>query len=336
MFRVGFLGRGSLGLRVLEDLLAHRGIEVPVIVSCGATPEVEDTSSEMQAMAANRGIDYFTANQINKPEWAARLTRYHLDLAVAMLWLHTLDEHILATARIGFLNCHGGHLPKYRGNACANWAILNGEPFIGATTHLMEPNSLDSGPVLHQDIAPITPETTIGKLIGELEEKGRRLVLQSVEALRTGTVVPKPQNVEEASYCYPRIPRDGEIDWGREALAIDRLIRASGKPYPGAYSWFMDHRSGGTIRKLTVWRAHIQRHPLNEHYAVPGHVLRHQGGAKCAIACGDRMLLVLDEIEIDGIAIEPAAAFRTVRQRLGLDLSLLAARANGWNLAPEG
>ena len=325
MFTVGFLGRARLGLDVLEGLLANPNVRVPVIVCCGATPEVEDTSARMRALAAERGIDYFETNRINRPEWRERLAGYELDLAVAMLWLHTIDESIIATARLGFINCHGGHLPKYRGNACANWAILNGEPYIGTSAHLMAPGVLDNGPVILQDGVAIGDDSYIGDLIGELEEKGKRLVLASVEAFRTGTAAPIPQDEEEASYCYPRIPRDGEIDWRGDADAVRRLVRAAGRPYPGAYSWFMDHRVKGRIRKLTIWRGHVERHPLNEYYAVPGHVLRLDGGAKWGIVCGDRKLLILDEIAIDGVATEPRAFFKTVRQRMGLDHGLLAA-----------
>ena len=325
MFTVGFLGRARLGLDVLEGLLANPNVRVPVIVCCGATPEVEDTSARMRALAAEHGIDYFETNRINRPEWRDRLASYDLDLAVAMLWLHTIDDSIIATARLGFINCHGGHLPKYRGNACANWAILNGEPYIGTSAHLMAPGVLDNGPVILQDGVPIGEDSYIGDLIGELEEKGRRLVLASVEAFRTGTAQPIPQDEEQASYCYPRIPRDGEIDWGRDAEEIHRLVRAAGRPYPGAYSWFMDHRANGRIRKLTIWRGHVERHPLNEYYAVPGHVLRLDGGARWGIVCGDAKLLILDEIDIDGAATAPAAFFKTVRQRMGLDHGLLAA-----------
>ena len=328
MFKVGFLGRARLGLDVLEGLLSNPNVQVPVIICCGATPEVEDTSARMERLAAEHGIDFFTTNQINRPEWQARLASYDLDLAVAMLWLHTINDDIIRTARLGFINCHGGHLPKYRGNACANWAILNGEPFIGTSAHLMAPGVLDNGPVILQDGVPIGPDTYIGELVAALEVKGRDLVLRSVEAFRTGSAVPIPQDETEASYCYPRIPRDGEIAWTENAQKIRRLVRAAGRPYPGAYSWFMDHRSGGTIRKMTIWRAHVERHPLNEYHAVPGHLLRLDGGAKWGVVCGDKELLILDEIDIDGEPVAASAFFKTVRQRLGLDHGLLAAQTS--------
>jgi methionyl-tRNA formyltransferase len=325
MFRVGFLGRGRLGLHVLEGLLKNPAIEVPVIISCAATPEVEDNAGRMQEIALKRGIDYFATNLINKPEWEPVLAAYKLDLVVAMLWLHTIDERIISTSRLGFINCHGGHLPKYRGNACANWAILNGEPHIGTSVHLMVPGQLDNGPVILQDQVEIKPDSYIGELIEELEYKGERLVLKAVEAIRTGRADLIQQDERIASYCYPRIPRDGEIDWTKPADRVLRLIRSAGHPYPGAYTWFMDHRDKGAIRRMIVWRAHVETHPLSEFYAVPGHLIRLSGGTKWAIACGDGLLLVLEEIEVDGVSVQPSTYFRTVRQRMGLDLSLLVA-----------
>jgi hypothetical protein len=174
----------------------------------------------------------------------------------------------------------------------------------------------------------IGPDAYIGDLISDLEEKGRRLVLQSVEAFRTGTAVLTPQDEEQASYCYPRIPRDGEIDWSQPAEMVRRLVRAAGRPYPGAYSWYGDHRGGGAVCKLTIWRARVEPHPLNEYYAVPGHVLRLDGGAKWGIVCGDKQLLIPEEVEIDGRPADTHKLFKTVRQRLGLDHSGLAAAAD--------
>lgn len=327
-FRVGFLGRGKLGLEVLEGLLANPNITVPVIVSCGATPEVEDNAGRMAALAAEIGAEYFHTDRINKPEYRDRLAAHELDLAVAMLWLHTIDDSIINTARLGFVNCHGGHLPEYRGNACANWAILNGEPYIGTCAHLMAPGVLDNGPVILRDGVKIGPDSYIGDLVGELEEKGKALVLASVEAFRTGSAQPEPQDETRASYCFPRIPADGDIDWTRPAEKVHALIRAASRPYPGAYSWFADVRAGGAVRKLTIWRAHVEDHPIPTIYAVPGHLIRLERGAKWGVACGDGRLLILDEIAIDGAAVDPAKRFKTVRQRLGLDVqSQLAAQA---------
>jgi methionyl-tRNA formyltransferase len=321
MFRVAFLGRGSLGLRVLKGLLANPNVEVPVIIACRATPEVSNAEADFARVAEAHQIDFYQTNYINKPEWVRLLRSYEADVAVALLWLHTIGREVIETTRHGFINFHGGLLPAYRGNACANWAILNGEEKLGATVHFMTPGDLDSGPIIRQETIPIGTDTYVGDLTRACEEVGVRLVLDAVESLRVGNIKTIRQSQEAASYCYPRLPRDGEIDWRRPGREVEKLVRASGAPYPGAYSYFSDVRGGNRIRKMTVWAAHLEAHPLPEFYAVPGHLLRFNGGDKWGVVCGDRAILVLDEIEVDGTPGEPREFFKTVRQRFGLDVA---------------
>lgn len=323
--RVAFLGRGRLGMQVLDGLLQNPHLEVPVIFTCGATPEVGLQEDEFARVAAARGIDFYQTNNINKPEWIEVLRRYEADVAVALLWLHTVNRGAIETTRHGFINCHAGLLPKYRGNAVLNWAILNRESEIGLTVHFMAAGDLDSGPVIKQERIPVGERTTVGDLFRQVDERGARLVLEAVEAVRRGELKASPQEQAEASYCYPRLPRDGELDWNRPARELERLVRATTDPYPGAYSYFTDVRDKHKIKKMIVWEAHVEAHPLREFYAVPGHLLKLEKGAKWGVACGDNRLLILDRIEIGGVPVLPAEFFRTVRQRFGLDVQTLAA-----------
>jgi hypothetical protein len=111
---------------------------------------------------------------------------------------------------------------------------------------------------------------------------------------------------------------DGEIDWNDPAETIERLTRAAGSPYPGAYTYFADTRDQGRIKKMVICHAHVQEHP-DQMLAVPGHLIRLEGQQIYAVACGDGNLLVLDQILIDGNSVLPVEFFRTVSQRLGLD-----------------
>jgi methionyl-tRNA formyltransferase len=244
-------------------------------------------------------------------------------MVVAMLWLYTVEEKIIATTRLGFVNCHGGLLPKYRGNACANWAILNDEKEMGITVHFMKGGDLDSGPVILQTEINFSNQTTIGGFMEEFNRTGSTLVLNAVEKIRTGDYQPVPQDESEASYCYPRLPRDGEISWELPAREIHKLIRSAGKPYPGAYSYFNDVRDKDKLKKLVIHQARVESHPLKTYYAVHGHVIRLEKGKKWAVVCGDKKLIVLDEIEVDGVAFGPEFFFKTVRQRLGIDSNTL-------------
>ena len=178
---------------------------MPVVITYRATLEVALDEGRFVAVADARRIPFFQIN-INKPEWVETLGRFDADLAVAMFWLHTIVREPIKTARLGFVNCHRGLLPKYRDNACSNWAILNDESEIGLTTHLMTPGKLDSGPILEQRRVPIYLDTYIGDLITQIVDIGAELVLNSAEVLRTGTLTPVPQDPAKASFCYPCSP----------------------------------------------------------------------------------------------------------------------------------
>ena len=320
-YRVGFLGRGSLGYQVLSDLLRDPNVHVPVIFTCAHSPEVGESEASFKRAAAEKNIPFYATNNINKQEWIDILRDGELDLAVAMLWVNTISAPVIETAKAGFLNLHGGKLPKYRGNACSTWAILNGESEIGVTAHLMEPGRLDSGPMVLQELIPVAPDALVSELIDEVNRRGARMVIDAVRLLRLGRARPVEQNEDQALRCYPRLPRDGEIDWNKSANSILTLIRAAGRPYPGAFSFFPDVFDKGRIKKLTIWGARVTEHPT-DFCAVPGHILLDLD-EEVAVACGDGKLLILEEIQIDGVAFEPREALRSARQRLGIDTETL-------------
>src|SRR3954452_17715958 len=104
-------------------------------------------------------------DDLNAPDAVEVLRGADDDLGVGISWLHVLGEAVVGSTRHGILNIHGGLLPAYRGNACGNWAILNGESRMGVTVHLMAAGELDNGPIVRQSELAIGPETTIGDLM---------------------------------------------------------------------------------------------------------------------------------------------------------------------------
>ncbi|RKX26479.1 MAG: hypothetical protein DRP45_03420 [Candidatus Zixiibacteriota bacterium] len=317
--RVLFLGRGELGLSVLQRLLAEE-FEVPVIVTCGHTPEVGGSPKAFKKLAADYGIDYFHTNKINTPEWAKRLQAYNADIGVALLWLYIIKEPIIRTTKHGLLNFHAGDLPKYRGNACINWAILEGEKQIGFSVHLMEPGKLDSGPVVVKDYFALTPETTVGNITKAYLSRGVDMIVEAVGKFALGKAELQSQDEDSALYCYPRLPRDGEIDWNQTSDRIHALIRSASRPFPGAYTYYRDPKRVDRLKKLTIWRTHIEDHSI-DFLSQSGHLIKLENGNKWAAATSDGKLLVLDEIEIDDVTVSPAAAFGSIRIRLGIDVS---------------
>lgn len=321
-FRVGVITRGELGFLVLQGLLKNPDVEVAVIVTCNHSPEIGSSKEDFERVAGSHSIPFYFTNNINKEKWGRVLADLNLDVVVAMLWVNTISAEIIQKARKGFLNLHGGLLPRYRGNACANWALLNREKYHGITVHLMDGGNIDNGPIVLQKKFPITSKTVIKELMDLNTSEGSRMVLEAIELIRNNRVKYKKQNEKNAMYCYPRLPRDGEIDWNMAAEKIELLVRAAGEPYPGAYSYFADVRDSGKIKKMVIHVGHIERHQI-DFSAVPGHLLRLDGGKKWGIVCGNKRLLVLDRINIEGKSVAPSEFFKTVRQRFGLDTATL-------------
>ena len=322
-FKVIFLGRGSLGMKVLKGLLKDKSILVEAIFNCPATTEVKYSKEDFKKVAAENRIDFFFFRNLNNEAGRKIIKSFKPDLAVAMLWKNTISKEIISIPRYGFLNCHTGLLPQYRGNACGNWAILNEEDKFGVTVHFMNGDELDNGPIIKQKILKINRNILIGDLMDRTTKWGAKLVLEVVKEIQNKQLTSIKQDEKKASYCYPRLPRDGEINWNDSAKKIFNLIRASGKPYPGAYSYFSDIMDKGKIKKITIWLAHIENHPLKKFYAISGHILRLEQSKKWGVVTGDMKLIILDKIHINNQKVEAKNFFRTVRQRLGLDITEL-------------
>ena len=141
---VGFLGRGELGIRVLKRMLKNDLINISFVIVCDHSKEVGSSKNEFKRLATSNNIRYFETNKINNDNWVNFFKKEKLDFCVALLWLYTLQYEIINTTKKGFINTHPGLLPKYRGNACLNWAIMNDEKFHGIT-YLMKAGELTMG-----------------------------------------------------------------------------------------------------------------------------------------------------------------------------------------------
>ena len=185
-----------------------------------------------------------------------------------MNYVSIISQDVINLFPCGILNAHFGDLPRYRGNACPNWAIINGENSLILSVHLMEGSLLDCGRVIIQDICPVNDSTYIGDIYEWAEKAVPGLFVKAVELLKKDpgyTLKYADPQSPESLRCYPRKPQDSRIDWSHPAAAIHRLIRASSEPFSGAYC-FVDGKN-----KLTIWRAELVND--GERYlAVPGQI----------------------------------------------------------------
>ena len=305
--RVAVLGRTRMLLEATKHLVA-RGHTVPIVATCRPVAEYGVGEADFEALARDLGARFLLTETLNDENVVASLRDSQSDVAVSVSWVNKIGAAAIAAFPFGILNVHGGDLPRYRGNAPFAWAILNGEGHVGITVHLMDGGDVDSGPIVRKHIVPLSTNTYIGDLYARLEEVTPGLLVEAAEDLVRGAVVPTPQE-GDVLRCYPRRPEDGRIDWGKDASAVARLVRASAEPFAGA---FCEHRG----KRLVVWRAHSEPWTVQS-LAVPGQVVtRRTGDGSVLVATGNGLLA----LELVSLGVEdrvsPAEVIRSLRDRL--------------------
>jgi methionyl-tRNA formyltransferase len=235
--RVLMLATGPFAVPTFRGLLDSRHEVAGLITS---PPRVHrgrpaPPPSEIRAIARQHDLPVFDPDDINSPEAIVRLCEFQADLLVVCDYGQILSPAALAAARLGGINLHASLLPKYRGAAPINWAILNGERVSGATVIQMSPR-LDAGACILQRAVPIGAEETAVELETRLALLGAGMVLEAIDLLESGGARPIPQNPALATRA-PRLKKsDGSIDWSRPAQAIKNHVRAM-EPWPKSYTY---------------------------------------------------------------------------------------------------
>lgn len=216
-----------------------------------------------------------------------------------------------------WINVHYAPLPRYRGRAVVNWAIINGETNAYVTVHSLVAG-LDSGGVLAQRAVPIGPRDTVTDLYETLNAV-QAAVLPDAVIRRLSGDEGDPQDDADATYCCTRVPQDGLIDWSASTTTTDRLIRSLTSPYPGAYTYL-------GLERLVVHSAQPVADSGPWVGQVPGRVVSvdRQAG-HVDVLTGDGVLRLEQVAAIDGEYVPPASLIRSVSATLGLDAQQLLA-----------
>jgi len=287
--RVAALGRTAF---LHDAILACRdaGHEVVLIGTAPAAPEYTRTEDDFERLAQEIGCPFFCDARINQPRCIELARGSRAEAAISVNWPTLIAPEMLSVFPHGVINAHAGDLPRFRGNACPNWAILMGEERVVLTLHLMTPG-LDDGPILLKRPFPIGPDTYIGDVYRFMGEAIPAMFAEAVSGLEKGTITPVPQPEDSALSlrCFPRRPEDAEIDWGRTAHEIGRLVRASAEPFAGAYS----HLEG---ERVVIWRARPGE-LSGPWVGVPGHVATVDRGSGSASVLTGNGVLILEEVE---------------------------------------
>ncbi len=229
------------------------------------------------ALAKQHGIPVFTPDSVNQADWIARIRAFKPDLIFSFYYRNMLRGEILNSAPLGAFNMHGSLLPKYRGRAPINWAVLNGETKTGATLHHMVARA-DAGDIVDQEKVDIGPQETAREVFDKVTRAARRVLERNIDALERGVAPRHKQDESQATYFGARRPEHGRIDWRLSANEIFNLIRAVTHPYPGAFTEIEGKR-------LFIWWAR----PLAQGAGRPGEIV---SAAPLRIATGGGSLEV--------------------------------------------
>jgi methionyl-tRNA formyltransferase len=276
--RIVFFGYSEVGYECLSLLLERRD-HVVALITHEDNPHEKIWFKTPAVAAREKEIPVFTPESVNTAEWIERITAMRPDLILSVYYRHMISSRILALPRLGAFNLHGSLLPKYRGRAPINWAVLHGEPRIGMTLHRMV-RKADAGAIVDQEGVELGPRDTAEHAFRKVLPCARRVLGRQMDALLAGTAVETPQDESQATYFSGRKPEDGRICWNQSSVEIFNLIRAVTDPYPGAFT-----DAGGA--RLMVWWAETDTPATRGRSGAPGEIL---SVSPLVVATGDGAL----------------------------------------------
>jgi methionyl-tRNA formyltransferase len=224
----------DVGVDCLNSLLAA-GIQVELVCTHQDDPEENIWFGSVVQLCHKQHIPYITPNAAELINLIPQMQAIAPDYIFSFYYRYMIPTEILACAKIAALNMHGSLLPKYRGRAPVNWAILHGETKTGASLHIMEVKP-DAGDIVGQSEVSIGPNETATEVFTKVSQAAVKVMHAVLPELIQGRVPRKPNNLAQGSYFGGRKPADGQIHWNQTASQVHNLIRAVAPPYPGAFT----------------------------------------------------------------------------------------------------
>lgn len=280
---------------------------------CGILCLIEDPHEEqfhprVSIIAKEHRIPIFYTTDVKPADYESVLMKIKPDIAFVIGWRHLITKEAYRIPPKGTLVVHDSLLPKYRGFAPMNWAIINGENKTGVTLfHIAD--GVDCGPIVDQLATTITPQDTAKTVDEKIIKLYEELIIENLPGLASGTTKSVPQDDAIATYTCKRTPEDGAIHWNKPALDIYNLIRGLTRPFPGAYT---------TLRgkKMLIWEAAL---PVQQHMyvgVVPGRVIGKRDGM-LEVLTGSGVLRLNRLQYSDGEEIQAMELITSVKDTLG-------------------
>lgn len=246
--KVIFMGTPDFAVRSLEALLAA-GHEVTAVVTQPDKEKGRDRKvqfSPVKECALAHGLTVLQPRRIKAPEAVEELRKYEADIFVVAAFGQIVSKEILEMPKYGCINIHASLLPKYRGAAPIQYAVLNGDDVTGVTIQQMN-EGVDTGDILTMKAIPIEPDDTGGSLFEKLSVLGADLLIKTLPKIEAREIIPVKQQEEDATHVRMLSKEMGTIEWGKDADVLERLVRGM-NPWPSAYCTFRG-------KSLKVWAA---------------------------------------------------------------------------------
>jgi UDP-4-amino-4-deoxy-L-arabinose formyltransferase/UDP-glucuronic acid dehydrogenase (UDP-4-keto-hexauronic acid decarboxylating) len=268
----------NIGCAGIEALLRN-GFEIGAVFTHKDDPNEVIWFNSVAELAASKGIPVFAPDDINHPMWVQKIRDMKPDIMFSFYYRNMIKKPLLEIPPAGCLNLHGSLLPAYRGRCPVNWVLINGETETGVTLHYMTPRP-DDGDIVAQKSILISNDDTAKSLHLESAQASAAMLDEILPLIKKGKAPRSPQDNSKASYFGGRKPADGEIDWNMGAAEIRNLVRATTRPYPGAFSFISD-------TKCFIWS--VSELPQQGPKPAPGTIVSID---PLVVACGKGLVRV--------------------------------------------
>jgi methionyl-tRNA formyltransferase len=296
--RIVFCGTPAFAVPALRDMIAQPDLRLAGVVTQPDRPRgrgQETSSSPVKVAAIEAGIEVFQPETIKSDAASMYFQEVAPDAVVIIAYGQIIPQRLIDIPRLGWINVHASLLPKYRGAAPVNWAIVNGDARSGVTTMRIDAG-LDTGPILLKREMEITGEETAAQLTARLAEAGASLIVDTLRGIDRDEITPVPQDHSLATYARPLKKEDGRIDWSLDAWQIHRRIRGL-QPWPGAFTSFLGRRCG-------VWGAPVSQESIVAHLKSaadsPVHGALVTLARQVFVRCGMATWLRLEFVQLEG------------------------------------
>ncbi len=281
--RIVFMGGHALGKKALQNLI-NKGKDI-----VGVITDIEnDWYKGVDEVAERNGLLLYKNIDVNSESSIEKISALRPDLIVVVNFQQILKEELIGIPQKGCINTHAALLPKYRGRAPLNWALINGETQVGVTVHFIE-KGIDTGDIIIQRSIDVQEEDYIDVVIEKIGDLYPTIVNEAVDLLESGEFIGIKQDLSKGNYFGKRNPEDGQINWNNDAKDIFNLIRAISRPYPGAFSFYNNS-------KIIFWRAKVIEQQKTDDTLPNGYIISIDDIGICVKARNGNILLTEYEL----------------------------------------